>query len=343
MDKNLIYYSLVMESSSFLLIFYSDSLVMILSSLVFHGIALYFIIIALVNLLPNRFGKKEKLKSVIIFFFITYPTLYIGYISIAIMILYILRNQKVAESTPYSYFSLEEFLNENIEEIEKLRSFGEGAIISINKAEKVSKSLKEKAILALADLKNPDMFPLIKQSLSSEIDEVRLFAFSIISKMEKKFNENLHQLKEKLKEENLSNEEKAEIYYQIAKQYYDFVYYHIVDDEFRDFMLEEAIDYCKKSLEIKKTADGYALIGKLYREMGMIDMAYNYLLSLPKYSDFNQVYIFDLADIYYRFGIFKEIVNLIRKYPEVELLNDVNINFIIRFWLNKDESITRQW
>lgn len=342
MNPKFVYSSIMIEIVSFFLFLGMRSPTMIFSALALHGVALVLVVSALVNLLPERFEKTEKLKSVAIFSTILYPTLYIGYIAVVVMIVYIIRKQKVSEYTPFMFFSVEEFLDESFQNRQKLRSFGEGALISISKAEKINKSLKEKAMLALSDLKNPKMFKLLKESLSSDIDEVRLFAFSIVSKLEKKFNDNLHRLKERLNEENLSTEEKAEIYYQIAKQYYDFVYYNVVDEEFRKFMLQEAINYCSISLKLNESIDAYLLLGKLYNEIGLLEIGYNYLLNVQEYSKLNPVeYVPVVADMYFRFGMFKDIVELFKKYPELELLNDIEINFALRFWMDKDEGVVR--
>lgn len=342
MNLKLVYSSVITEilSLSFII---NNSIYSIITGLILHGVALFLILSFAVNLLPKRFEKSQRLKSVVMFFIITYPTLYIGYIAVIILILHILRKQKLAEYKPFLSFSVEDFLGENIKNRQKLRSFGEGAILSINRMDQVDRSLKEKAILALHDLKNPGLFSLVKESLGSSIDEVRLFAFSIVSKLEKEFNENLHRLKEKLKQDDLSPEEKAQIHYEIAKQYYNFIYYHVVDEEFKGFMLQESIYHCQQALKIMEHPKVYMLLGRLYKETGFIEIAYKYFISLSRYSTINPVdYVLPLSEIYFKFGMFSDIVALIKNNPDLKFVNDPRINFLLSFWLREDEGSRRR-
>ncbi|MGC8944048.1 MAG: hypothetical protein ACP5KX_08105, partial [Caldisericia bacterium] len=153
-----------------------------------------------------------------------------GFIFLLISVTYLFRKQKNIEYKPIETFSIEEIYNEDIEF--SGRKFGEGGLLGIKKSENAPKVLKEKAFLTLTDLRSPSVFNLIKENLSNPVDEIRLLAFSIISKIEKDLTKKIHELEKKLKEE-ISQEEKAEIYKDLAQIYWDFVLYNLVDEEFK--------------------------------------------------------------------------------------------------------------
>ncbi|MFN4197381.1 MAG: tetratricopeptide repeat protein, partial [Caldimicrobium sp.] len=169
--------------------------------------------------------------------------------------------------------------------------------------------------------------------LYSSEDTVRLYAFGSLYKREKKLNEALHLLKEKLNRGDLTPHERAYIYYEIASIYYTFIHYHIVDSEFRSYIAKEAIDSIKKSINIEPTPEALLLLAKIYIEIRDFDGALPLLEMLAKEGKLNPArYLLQLAEINYEMGNYKEVKELFIKHPEINLLLDVDANFVVRFW-----------
>lgn len=333
MDVRTLYLSFIFELSSLFLLFNLDSIYKLIMLIAFHSIALFLLSSVFVNLLPKRF-KKNKKASVLVIFFINFPILCLGYISVLILILIILRRQKNVEYKPFEFFSIEDILGEDIGF--SGRKFGESSLFSVGKYETQNKNLKEKVILSIAEIKNPLTISILKENLSSKYDDIRLYAFSVISKLEKKFNEDIHTLKKKLESNDITDEERAELYFELASIYFDFVYFNIVSQEFENFMIEESLYYAEKSLDLKEKPETFLLLSKLYMRIGMLEKAYEYIMKVMNYPQINPLkYVPYLAEIYYKFGLYSEVKSLFEKYPNIKMTINPNIQAVVDFWSQK--------
>lgn len=339
MDVKTLYLSLIFELTSIFLLFNIDSVYKLIVFITLHSMALLLSSLIFVNFLPERF-RNQRRKAVLIIFFINFATLYIGYLTTLLLTLYILRKQKNVEYKPFEFFSIEEVLSEDIKFTG--RRFGEGSLFSIGKNEITNRALKERVILSVSEIKNPLTISILKENLSSRYDDVRLYAFSVISRIEKKFNEDIHTLKKRLDDDNITDEEKAEIYFELSNIYFDFVYFNIVSEEFRTFMIQEFFYYANKSLELKEKPEVFILLAKIYMRIGMLEKAYENLIKLLKYPEVNPFkYVPYLAEIYYRFGIYTEIKRLFEKYPQIKMTINPNIQAVVDFWSYKNEGADR--
>ncbi|MFN4197291.1 MAG: tetratricopeptide repeat protein [Caldimicrobium sp.] len=295
-----------------------------------HSIFLFTLISFLAILIPKRF--KDRKRAVFILFFVVFPTLYLGYVFILIAVLYLLRKQQIEAYQPSKIPSLEEVLTEEIEFSGRL--VGESTLRLLKERSiSINPSKLETLLSYILHLDSSEAIPVLKRLLSASEDVLRLYAFGALYKIEKKLNETLHSLKEKLNKGNTSPEEKAFIYYQIASIYHTFLHYHIADQEFRNHMLREALNYARKSMEIEATPEASLLLAKIYIEARDFDRATPFLEELVSERKLNPAkYLLQLAEIHYEMGNYKEVKRLFRDYPEMNLLLDVNANFVVRFW-----------
>lgn len=105
-------------------------------------------------------------------------------------------------------------------------------------------------------------------------------------------------------------------------------------------MLKEALENVKKPLEMKSTPEAKLLLAKIHIEMKQFDEALIHLESLMESKELNPVsYLMQLAEVYYERGDYKMVKRLIREHPEIELLLDVEANFVIRFWRGKNGNL----
>ncbi|MGC9006725.1 MAG: tetratricopeptide repeat protein [Sulfurihydrogenibium sp.] len=292
--------------------------------LVFHGLVIYILSTLLFLSLPKRYEKKENFYFLLLFGFFTFVA---GFIFLLISTIYLLGRRKNIEYKTMGAFPIEEIYNEDIGF--SGRNFGEKDLVDIIKSENAPKVLKEKAFLALIDLKSPFVFNLIKENLSNPVDEIRLLAFSIISKFEKDLTKKIHKLEKRLKKK-ISQGKKAEIYKDLAQIYWDFVLYNLVDEEFKEFMLKTAEDYAFKSLQIKENPYVYFLLGRMYLRKKKIDESLNYLLKAYNDKALRQKVIPYLAECYFYKKDFSQVKNLMK---EIDLTIDLRIKFIRDFWL----------
>jgi tetratricopeptide (TPR) repeat protein len=319
------YLSIFSEIVGLIFLLSKNVYVGILFYLIFHAVAIFLLSTLLIIIIPKKYKKRESFYFLFFFGFFTFIA---GFLFLFIISLYLLRNQKNIEYKPLESFSLDEIYTEDIEF--SGRKFGEGGLVSILRSENVPKYLKEKAFLALTDLKSPFVFSVIKENLSNPIDEIRLLAFSLISKMEKELTQKIHQLQKKLNEKDLSINEKAEIYKELAQVYWEFVLYNIVDKEFENFMLKTAKDFAYKALEIKENPYVNFLLGRILFKERNIDEAIKYLLKAYNYSPLRQKVIPYLAEYYFYKRDFTSVKNIMKN---LDLTIDLRLQFIKDFWV----------
>ncbi|WP_028950951.1 tetratricopeptide repeat protein [Sulfurihydrogenibium subterraneum] len=324
--KNILY-SVISEIFGILFLFSENIYISVGIYIIFHSIAIFLLSSTLLFLIPKKYRNKKKESFTFLFFF-GFFTFIAGFIFLFVLSLYLLRTQKNIEYKPVEAFSLDEIYNEDIDFYG--RRFGEGGLVSLIKDKNVPKYLKEKAFLALADLKSPFVFNLIKENLSNPIDEIRLLAFSLISKMEKEMTEKVHDLENKLKKDDITDDEKAEIYKALAQLYWDFVLYNIVDEEFKSFMIEESKSYALKSLEIKKDPYVYFLLGRIYLKLKDVEKAIKFLEEAVKDKNIKSKVIPYLAECYFYMRDYKSVKSILK---ELDLILDVRVKFVKDFWV----------
>lgn len=337
MKPEWLYMSFLLELISLAFFINMKSFYFLLMLLLLHSIALFIVISFLTMLIPKRF--KDRKRAVFTLFFIVFPTLYVGYIFAVIVTLYLLRKQKIDTYQPSKIPSLEEVLTQGVEFSGRI--MGESALALLKDLSgNINPSRLETILSYTLNLNSSEIISSLKRVLSSSEDIVRLYAFGAIQKTEKKLNETLHFLKEKLNKGKISPEEKAYVYYQIASIYYTFVHYHIADQEFRDYMLKEALEHAQKSIEAKAIPEAKLLLAKIYIEAKEFDKALSYLEEVANKKELDPVsYIVPLAEIYYEKRDYKKVKSLFTEHKELELLLDVDVNFVVRFWRGSNGQI----
>lgn len=330
MNPKWLYMSFLLELISLAFFINMKAFYFLLIVLFLHSIALFIVISFLTTLIPKRF--KDRKRAMFTLFFMVFPTLYLGYILAVILVLYLLRKQKIDTYQPPKIPSLEELLTEDVKFSGRI--IGESALALLKHLSKnINSSGLETLLSYTLNLNTPEIISSLRRVLSYSEDIVRLYAFGVIQKIEKKLNETMHFLKEKLNKGKTSPEEKAYVYYQIASIYYTFVHYHIADQEFRDYMLKEALKHTQKSIEVKAIPEAKLLLAKIYIEAKEFDKALSYLEEVANKKELNPLsYILPLAEIYYEKKDYKKVKSLFTEHKELELLLDVDVNFVVRFW-----------
>jgi tetratricopeptide (TPR) repeat protein len=326
MSYKKLYLSVTLEVLSILSFFTENIYVALSLFFFFHGLAVFLLTTVLYLFLPKRI-RSRKWEPLVFIFLIGFFGFIVGYLFLFILTLYLLRTQRNIEFKPIETFAIEEIEDEDFDF--SGRRFGEGAMLSILKEDNVPSELKLRAFMSLSDLQSPITYSLIKENISNPMDEIRLMAFSMISKMEKQLNDKIHELNLRLKDDDLSEEKKAKIYFELAQAYWDFVFFHIVDKEFENYAIEKALYYAEEGLKLKKDFIPYFLIGRIYLRLKDYKKAKEYLELAFNFKEFRYKVIPYLAECYFYERNFKKVKNL---FSQLDLSLDVKVSFLKQFW-----------
>ncbi|WP_456460144.1 hypothetical protein [Desulfurobacterium sp.] len=163
----------------------------------------------------------------------------------------------------------------------KSRKLGEAALTQLIKSKRVN---NEHALLIMGNFINPQTVEAAKTALFSDNDEIRLYAFAILSKLEKEIDDKISFLKGKLqKTEN--DREKAMIHFELASLYWDMVYLRVADKELMPFIIKEALNHIQHSLKLYTTPEIELLAGKIYLKLKEREKAKKFLSSAFSQGD----------------------------------------------------------
>ncbi len=190
---------------------------------------------------------KEKVEEVKKLFLVSTLLLFCipaGGLFLTAGIYFVLKARKVKSGIPVKNIDIDNILNEFIQA--KLRKFGEGALKLIPRIKQ-----KEETLLFLTDLLTPFSVEIARKFLREKDYEVRLGAFSILVKLEKRLNNRISELMELYQREK-DRYRKGAIAREIASCYWELLYFNLADRELEKFIVEEALRYATTAFEILK-------------------------------------------------------------------------------------------
>ena len=198
------------------------------------------------------------------------------------------------------------------------RIFGESSMEALFNGDAVSSSLKMKALVSMADNLNRHNLMMIKNSLSDKDDEIRLYSFSIINKMEQELNQKIHEALTQY--QNISQkDEKIKIAEELAFLYWDMVYYELSDENLKRYMLNEVHKYAAYVLEhYPNHIKINVLLGRVYLMLESFDQSESCFLVAMQHEK-NPDYIYPyLAEISYNKRFFNTTHSLIENASSME-------------------------
>jgi len=231
---------------------------------------------------------KNNRKTNFVFLFILNLTIpLIGYIY-SIWIAWWLRNvsyEKKVVNT--NMLNLDEFYMSFLK-VERI--FGEGSMSNLMKNKYAPKSKKLKALSSLASNISPVNLKVVRETLTSTDDEIRMFGYAVINKAEKLLNQKIN--KQLSIMHSLSTEEKDEkkIAYaakELAFLYWEMVYTELSHESLKNNFLNSTITYIELSKEYftsqiqtnelldEELAQAYQVCSSLYMLMGRVHMSRN--------------------------------------------------------------------
>jgi len=186
--------------------------------------------------------KNNRLTNVLFLFLFIFAMPVAGYI-FAIWITYYLRNvsyEKKVSNT--NILNLDEF---GISFLKVERIFGEGSMSELMNNQYAPKSKKLKALSSLSSSLSPANLRIIRSTLSSTDDEIRMYGYATINKAEKALNTKInnyleiyHNEEEKYDEEEIANSAK-----ELADLYWEMIYTELSHDSLKAGFLVEVKNY----------------------------------------------------------------------------------------------------
>jgi len=282
-----------------------------LSSLALFYMA-HMLLSALISIGASFFLRKryqDKFFSVfilVLFFNITVPL--IGYFFTFWMTYYLLqvRYEKTLKNT--KVLNMQE-LDHEFPTVKRM--FGEGSMKELMSNEDAPKHKRMKALSAIAEDMNQKNIALIKHSLADKDDEIRLFSFSLMDKMEQNINTKIHQASIRFEKEE-EPDEKAKAAKQLAYLYWDMIYFDLSDDTLRSFLLNESLKYARMVFDHDMTDSSMnVLLGKIFLAQKDYDEASTQFVMAIESGMRSEYIIPYLAELYFERGNYRSIRSML--------------------------------
>ena len=166
---------------------------------------------------------------------------------LSIWIIYFLKNVKYGKKVMHTgILDLSEF-KFTFGKVERI--FGEGSMTDMMNNPYAPKSKKIKALSSLASSKTPANLKIIRETLSSTDDEIRMYGYGVINKAEQalsaKINDHLEVYLEETEASDEQRDEEAMAFAakELAFLYWEMVYTELAHDSLKDNFLNETTNY----------------------------------------------------------------------------------------------------
>lgn len=288
----------------------------------FHSAGSFLLSIFLYPHIPNHLKGKRK-QFIFITSLIIASTSFIGFIYILFVYLFSVRRQSDFETTPIIQISHRDYY----EFPDVKRSFGESSATKLEG----SKNFKIRLLSVISEFKTKDTLAVVKKGIAEEDDEVRLTSFSIMNKFTTRIN---NQIKIKLDEFDTAKDEreKGEIAKDLAKYYWELIYYGLSDEELEKYVFQMIEKYTDLAINITRDDPEIVFLkGKLYLYRKDLDLAEEYFLDAILLGyDKEKIYPY-MAEVYFYKNDYKKTRELIKEISFMEKL-DPKLQLIMSIW-----------
>jgi len=236
--------------------------------------------------------KYNRITNILFMFLLSLSLPIIGYITAIWVSWYLANITYEAKVSNTNILNLDEFETSFLK-VERI--FGEGSMGDLMTSEYAPKSKKLRALSSLANNISSVNLRIIRQTLTSTDDEIRMFGYAIINKAEKslntKINDQLDLYKEAkdallnkeldIKEEEKLKRQKAESAKKLASLYWEMIYTELSHESLKENFLKEVTFYIEESKKYylplfhdtedeKEIEDLKGLIARLFILMGRV-------------------------------------------------------------------------
>jgi hypothetical protein len=211
----------------------------------------------LILFLPVKY-KKYRLEIFIFFVVINIGLLFIGIVLTLIMILFGFSWATHRISRP-SYETV--YFEEQASTFPMVYSEFHEGILALDSqfGETISSDEKIKSLKILYDSNAQGNIGKIQHFLADDSDETRLYAFALVSSFEKRLNQQIKELQEKIAYTH-AEEQKERFAFELAQVYWQFIFHGVANNQLATFYTEK-IEKILKNIDMNASA--FILLGKI--------------------------------------------------------------------------------
>lgn len=189
--------------------------------------------------------KNNQISIFVFVFLFNIAIPFLGYFFTLWLFWYMVNVKYKKQTVDTNILDLDEFKNSFLT-VERV--FGEGSMINIMHNDYIPKEKKLKALATLAANITPNSLQIVKQTLSSKDDEIRMFGYAVINKAEKALNEKMNEQLaiisvETAKGEQRNTEKVAFAAKELAHLYWEMVYAELAHENLKISFLNSVITY----------------------------------------------------------------------------------------------------
>jgi polysaccharide biosynthesis protein PelE len=277
--------------------------------------------------------KNNFRSSMMYFFLFNFAMPFLGYIFSILLARQMINAEYAEKISNTNLLNLDEL---GISFLEVERVFGEGSLNELIHSKYAPKSKKLRALNVLSTNISPANLRIIKQTLSSTDDEIRMFGYSIIDKAEKRLAKNINTQIENLKDADSRSDSKdaAKSAKKLAFLYWEMLYTELSHESLHEEFLEQVeryallsrrhylfslnklnnkdkLEHAEINIELSKL---HLLLGKVYMREKLYDNAITEFITAQELrgddTDFAVPYI---AEVYFLTGKYKIVGSILSK------------------------------
>lgn len=321
MNLNSLYKSIFFELTAILSLLIKRNIYSAFLFFIFHGIASFLISTFIITITPKEYKKRIKLNLVLFTVFNT-VTLFIGYIFSFYLVFILLK--KLKHQPVYKINTMLNLYN-IFPQVKRQLGEGVGNIIIGNK--KLSRNMKLKVINTLLNEINYSSIKIIKNFLSDEDSEIRLYSYQILNDIKNKINKNIVYNIKRIDE---VIENKGTIYKTLTNLYYQIIVIGIFDDFIKDFFINKVIEYLNKTEEFFSDYELLLIRADILKIKKEYDKALFYYDKALKYGVDDVLVYPNVAEIYFELKEYDKVKEIMTKEPRLKFY--FHINPVVQTW-----------
>ena len=291
---------------------------------------------------------RNNLKSSLNYFFVfNFSMPVLGYIASLWFAWQLVHTKYEKKAVNTNLLNLDEF---GVSFLEVRRVFGEGSFndLILNKYTPVQKKIH--ALNVLSNNLTPANLKIIKQTLSSSDDEVRMFGYAIINKAEQKLAKNINLELEIFKEANEKNnlDQVATSAYELAFLYWEILYTELSNEALQDEFMDQVEQYLNIAIQLFtkqlaqqenqqeqqllfKLSRAHQLYGRFYMRQEKYENAITELTIAQELNQENATFVLPYtAEVYYNLGKYDVVRSILSQLSLLEI--NATLHPLIEQW-----------
>lgn len=194
--------------------------------------------------------KNNQVTNFLFIFLFNLPIPFIGYFFTLWIVWYLTHIEYDKKVVHTNVLNLDEF-GHSFLKVERI--FGEGSLGDLMTSPYAPKEKKLKALSSLAAHISPTNLKIVRQTLMSTDDEIRMFGYAIINKAEKSLNQKINTQLEIINEQSIADNKDENIIAHASKElaylYWEMVYTELAHDSLKNNFLNQSILYLELAKE----------------------------------------------------------------------------------------------